>query len=287
MKEKEIAIIEAAIKLFAKKGFDSTSIQEIATECKISKGAFYLYFKSKESLLLSIFNYYYQQIKTRLAALEDKNLPPRELFVEQLAGQLDEVQRHKEFIIMQTREHAIPFNNEVADFIKIMRIQTQQFFQHALLSIYGDSIRPYVVDLTLMLQGIINAYFELIIFNKFEVNLNYLAGFILKRMDSLVAGLSDSDEAPVVTENPFTVCPGKADLGKNDLLELLDQAKQTILEHKLAYDLLITIEVLETEIKSDTPRTPVIQGMLATFNQETSLAEVQEKVAGYFKIKLI
>ncbi len=284
MKDKEIAIIEASIKLFAKKGFDSTSIQEIATECKISKGAFYLYFKSKESLLLAIFEYYYHQIKSRLEALENKNLTPRQLFVEQLAGQLDEVQRHKEFIIMQTREHAIPFNNEVANFIKIMRNQTQQFFQNALLSIYGDTIRPYVVDLTLMLLGIINSYFELIIFNKSDVNLNYLARFILKRMDSLVEGFKDSDEVPIVTENPFGESLETDRLGKDDLLKLLEQS---ILEHKLAGDLLITLEVLVSEIKSDTPRTPVIQGMLATLNHENSLAELQEKIAEYFKITLL
>ncbi|MCY7947775.1 TetR family transcriptional regulator, partial [Bacillus atrophaeus] len=34
MKEKEKLINEAAIKLFAQKGYKSTSVQEIADECK-------------------------------------------------------------------------------------------------------------------------------------------------------------------------------------------------------------------------------------------------------------
>ncbi|MCY8280477.1 TetR/AcrR family transcriptional regulator, partial [Bacillus inaquosorum] len=38
MKEKEKLIIETALKLFAQKGYNSTSVQEIAKECKISKG---------------------------------------------------------------------------------------------------------------------------------------------------------------------------------------------------------------------------------------------------------
>lgn len=48
MTEKEEKIIKAGLHLFAKNGFASTTIQDIANECNISKGAFYLHFKSKE-----------------------------------------------------------------------------------------------------------------------------------------------------------------------------------------------------------------------------------------------
>jgi AcrR family transcriptional regulator len=278
MREKEIAIIETAIKLFASKGFSSTSIQEIATESGISKGAFYLYFKSKEDLLLSIFQYYYEQIRSRLEELKAKNLHPRELFIEQLVSQFIEVSRHKEFIIMQTREHAIPFNKEIADFIQKMRMETHVFFQNSLQSIYGETIRPYLVDLTLMVQGMINSYFELIIFNQSNLDLNYLARFILKRIDSLVEGLKDSGEAPVVSGLVETET-----IQKKDLIKLLNEAKQVVSEK----DLLVSLEVLEEEIKSETPRKPVIQGMLATLNGVKQLADLQVQIARYFGVKLL
>jgi AcrR family transcriptional regulator len=291
MREKEIAIIEAAIKLFASKGFDSTSIQEIATECGISKGAFYLYFKSKESLLLSIFRYYSDQIRLKIEEVEIKNLPPREQFVEQLVCQLREVVRHKEFIIMQSRELAIPFNKEVAEFIQSMRIETKRFFQKALLSIYGESIQPYIWDLSVMQQGMIHAYFEVIIFDHTEMDLDYLSEFILKRTDNLVEGLLDSGEPAVMTNDPLvTFLNGfteKKEFQKDDLLDLLNDAKGIVVEQHLAEGVLVSLEVLEAEIKSDTPRTPVIQGMLATLNEEASMAELQQKIAEYFGVKLL
>lgn len=40
MKEKERLIIESAMKLFATKGVNATSVQEIVTASGISKGAF-------------------------------------------------------------------------------------------------------------------------------------------------------------------------------------------------------------------------------------------------------
>ncbi len=47
-------ILEVAAKLFAKKGYDSTSIQDILEETKLSKGAIYHHFKSKEDIFITI-----------------------------------------------------------------------------------------------------------------------------------------------------------------------------------------------------------------------------------------
>ncbi len=47
-------ILDAAIKLFAEKGFDATSVDEIAKNAEINKAMIYYYFSSKEELLSSI-----------------------------------------------------------------------------------------------------------------------------------------------------------------------------------------------------------------------------------------
>lgn len=47
-------IINTALRLFASKGFASTSVADIAREAGISKGLLYNYFPSKEKLLLGI-----------------------------------------------------------------------------------------------------------------------------------------------------------------------------------------------------------------------------------------
>lgn len=44
-------IVEAAIELFAKKGFDRTTVDEIVANAGVAKGTFYLYFKSKDDLI--------------------------------------------------------------------------------------------------------------------------------------------------------------------------------------------------------------------------------------------
>lgn len=44
------AIVEAAVKLFSRRGFQATRAQDIAQSAKIAKGTLYLYFRSKEAI---------------------------------------------------------------------------------------------------------------------------------------------------------------------------------------------------------------------------------------------
>jgi AcrR family transcriptional regulator len=48
-------ILDAALKLFAVKGFDKTSVSDIAREAGVSKGLAYNYFESKQKLAEAIF----------------------------------------------------------------------------------------------------------------------------------------------------------------------------------------------------------------------------------------
>ena len=52
--ERRRSILDAALRLFANKGYESTSISQLAKEVGISKGLVYTYFDSKEALLKSL-----------------------------------------------------------------------------------------------------------------------------------------------------------------------------------------------------------------------------------------
>lgn len=56
-KEKQMQIIEAAIEEFADNGFNGTNINKIAKRAKISIGAMYSYFESKDELFLTVVGY--------------------------------------------------------------------------------------------------------------------------------------------------------------------------------------------------------------------------------------
>ncbi|MFE2754218.1 TetR/AcrR family transcriptional regulator [Actinosynnema sp. NPDC059335] len=48
-------IVGAAVRLFAAKGFDATTVQEVVEAASVTKGALYHYFQSKDDLLFEIY----------------------------------------------------------------------------------------------------------------------------------------------------------------------------------------------------------------------------------------
>ncbi len=58
-------ILEAAVKVFARKGFSFATISEVAKEAGVADGTIYLYFKSKDDILLHFFSFKAQQVFDR------------------------------------------------------------------------------------------------------------------------------------------------------------------------------------------------------------------------------
>lgn len=54
--DKREAILRAAVKVFARKGFFNSKVADIAKEAGIADGTVYLYFKSKDEILHSVFD---------------------------------------------------------------------------------------------------------------------------------------------------------------------------------------------------------------------------------------
>ena len=54
--DKREAILRAAVKIFAQKGYFNSKVSDIAAEAGIADGTVYLYFKSKDEVLRSVFD---------------------------------------------------------------------------------------------------------------------------------------------------------------------------------------------------------------------------------------
>ncbi|MCX7795222.1 MAG: TetR/AcrR family transcriptional regulator [bacterium] len=73
-------ILNSALRLFLEKGFSATSIDEITRLAGISKGSFYTYFSSKESLLSEVVRLFLEEVSKQFATiLENKKGKPLEL----------------------------------------------------------------------------------------------------------------------------------------------------------------------------------------------------------------
>ncbi|MBN8192249.1 TetR/AcrR family transcriptional regulator [Bacillus sp. NTK074B] len=285
MKEKEKLIIETSIKLFATKGFNATSVQEIVNECDISKGAFYLYFKSKEALLLAIMNYYFKMITDKVNEIENEDLPPYEKFQKQLECQLIEICKHKEFIIMQIRENAMPFNDEIHDLLSEMKMNTHRYYRRRLFGIYGKKIEPYFWDITMMIQGFFHSYLELVMLDKINLDFSYLSHFILRRTDDLVDGLLKSGDSPVLSfekmDDLVKDFTSSIRINESTLVHMIQDALEVVEEENIR----ISLEVIREEIQKDETRPVVIKGMLVNLAEDPSIKHLMNALRQFYQIQ--
>jgi TetR/AcrR family transcriptional regulator, fatty acid metabolism regulator protein len=71
-------IINAAIKVFAEKGFYNSKVADVARAAGIADGTIYLYFKNKDDLLISLFETKMEQILLRFNVTLDGGLSATE-----------------------------------------------------------------------------------------------------------------------------------------------------------------------------------------------------------------
>ena len=74
--DKKKRIIEAALKVFAEKGFYNSKISEVAKEAEVADGTIYLYFESKDDILISLFEYEGDLIISKMKKAMEKEKDP-------------------------------------------------------------------------------------------------------------------------------------------------------------------------------------------------------------------
>ena len=77
--ERRVHILRTALRLFARNGFDATSISLLAREAGMAKGLVYTYFASKDELLQAVIQDGREQMETMFAAALTEQAPLRQL----------------------------------------------------------------------------------------------------------------------------------------------------------------------------------------------------------------
>ncbi len=75
--EKRLAILHKSAELFAERGFDRTSMNEIALALGVSKALFYHYYRAKEDLLFDIIRSHLLELVQAAEGADDRTSPRR------------------------------------------------------------------------------------------------------------------------------------------------------------------------------------------------------------------
>ncbi len=111
--DKHQKIIQAAIKVFARKGFFSARISDIAKEARVADGTIYLYFNNKYDILISIFEEEIGKIILQVKLAIEQEDDPRQM--------LEVFARHHLSLVEEKRELAEVLQMELRQSNKFMK----------------------------------------------------------------------------------------------------------------------------------------------------------------------
>jgi AcrR family transcriptional regulator len=78
VEDKRRHILEAAVRVFARKGFHASRVGDIAEEAGVAHGLLYHYFESKDRVLEAVFHENWSVLLARIASVEETDEPAAE-----------------------------------------------------------------------------------------------------------------------------------------------------------------------------------------------------------------
>lgn len=102
--DKRRRIIDAAVEVFAEKGFFGAKVSEVAKRAGVADGTIYLYFESKDDILISLFEEKMDDIIQRLTQLLDGHSDPETKMRRYIAEHLELVSEQPHLMQVLTVE---------------------------------------------------------------------------------------------------------------------------------------------------------------------------------------
>ncbi|MCR8845198.1 TetR/AcrR family transcriptional regulator [Paenibacillus sp. SC116] len=200
MEAKKQSIMEEALALFAEKGYHQTSIQEIADRTGIAKGSVYSFFRSKEELMMTIFEHYHQQIYGALQHILQEPLPSREKLERLIMQSLDQFSRFKLFVSFQRKEVHLQQKKELRELILSYRAKKLYALRQVIAEVYGLEAQPYWLDLATTLNGVIAEFINYVAFDDKLLDYRKVAAYIIQVMDGAAERIMRDTPVPVLNE---------------------------------------------------------------------------------------
>ncbi|MBM7619752.1 AcrR family transcriptional regulator [Bacillus tianshenii] len=260
---KKQLIMEKALELFAEQGFEATSVQQITERCGISKGAFYLSFKSKDELILGLIDHFMIEILTDVDRIV-RNVDEAELLYKYYYTMLQSFYKHSDFAKVLMKEPAHYLNEEV---IMKTRSYDSRFDESLLVMVerlYGEEILHTKYDLIYCIKGFVRIYSELFLFGNLELDVDLLTRSLVEKTNLLakhstipfISGeLMEMFRLPVV-QNEMT---------KEQLLDLMEQ-KIAEVEEPIARESLM---LLKENLINPTLGAAIVKGLKENIRKDS------------------
>ncbi len=274
---KKQMILHAAVELFAEKGIEATSVQQITEKCGISKGAFYLHFKSKEQLTVAILDYFMQDVLLKI----DHSVTSAQTNDEKLYSyyhfSLSHFQQYKSLALIFLREQMADVGEQCLKKMLFYENLTMLTISEMLDSIYGDKIADSKYDLILFMQGMLKTYMNAILFIHSSIDIHLIARSLVEKTNLL------AEHSSIHVLNKTHLYQNLSAIVSSEMilaeLEEVESSALTPLEQQ-------SIEVLKEQFSKSVSQQAIVVGMLHNIKENEKLRWISYLIKHFFINKI-
>ncbi|PAE23172.1 MULTISPECIES: TetR/AcrR family transcriptional regulator [Bacillaceae] len=278
MSKKQL-IMESAIELFAKQGFEATSVQQITVHSGISKGAFYLSFKSKDELIMALIDQFMDQFVSDIDRIvKDPNNTGGELLRKFYYTTFHSFQKHSDFAKIFIKEQAHTFNEELLSKGRHFDQLINDITLSMLNQLYGEAVQHTKYDLIYCIKGFMHVYSHLFLFFNIPLDLDLLCRSLAEKTDLL----AKHSEIPFITDELYDTLrkAGHEEMTDGQIIEIIAQ-KIEELEDSIEKESLI---LLKKDVQERSLSPAIVQGLITNIRNSPQSRWIAYLLLNYYDL---
>ncbi|WP_078378486.1 TetR/AcrR family transcriptional regulator [Sutcliffiella halmapala] len=275
---KKKMIMEKALDLFAKQGFEATSVQQITDYCGISKGAFYLSFKSKDELILGIIDYFMEQITSDIDYIVKGTSDEEDILYLYYHAMFDSFYKHSDFAKIFIKEQMQSVNKELIGKFHYYDSLMDKSILALIERLYGEEVEHIKYDLVYCVKGLANVYSTLFLFNDVPLDVNLLSRSLVEKTNILAKHTT----VPFVSQEHLQMFhqPMTEEVTKESILEMLEQIIDEM-EESIEKESLI---LLKEQLLERTLSPAIVRGLLENIRNHSHCKWISYLLRQHFEI---
>jgi AcrR family transcriptional regulator len=276
---KKQLIMEKALELFANQGFEATSIQQITEHCGISKGAFYLSFKSKDELVLALIDHFMIQITSDIDYVVKSTNNNDELLYEFYYATFNSFHKHSDFAKILIKEQMQSFNEELILKIHYYNRSMEKTILSMIERLYGEEVKHTKYDLIYCVKSFMSIYSELFLFQNVPLDLNLLSQSLVEKTNLLARHTT----IPFISQELIQMFrkPMNEEITKEQIIEMMEE-KLEEMEDSIEKESLI---LLRQQLLEPTLSPAIVKGLLENIRNHPHCKWISYLLRSYYEIK--
>ncbi|MGE7675642.1 TetR/AcrR family transcriptional regulator [Lysinibacillus sp. NPDC094403] len=268
MNKRKRQIITAARELFIEKGFVETSINDIISAAKISKGTFYNHFAAKNECLIAILDEGREEASNRRhELLYGKDPTDLEVLTQQVAVLMYVNREHNLIQIFESITSSR--DKELKKIILNYYLQELEWLANRFVQVFGEEISTLSYECAIQALGMINLSLRAVLISDFQfISREAIVRVALRNIKAIIPVMLESKEVIINVEmiNAIQNVVNYQSINKEMIVEQLHGFMKELSKDETVEGLEYTEFLLE-ELQREKPKLFIIESLLTPFRK--------------------